>query len=45
MATKLNVLCRLCARKHEFLKDLLDESNKDLFDLIRQYTQIAVSIS
>lgn len=43
MASIVNDLCRLCAKKHAFLKDLLDENNKTIMDLIRNFTQINVS--
>lgn len=44
MASTANDLCRLCAKKHDFLKDLLDENNKSILDLIKNFTQINVSI-
>ncbi|XP_049881451.1 oocyte zinc finger protein XlCOF6-like [Pectinophora gossypiella] len=43
MATNIKDLCRLCAKKHEISKDLLDESNKHVLDLVRQFTQITVT--
>lgn len=43
MASTVNDLCRLCAKKHDFLKDLLEENNKSVMDLIRNFTQINVS--
>lgn len=36
-------LCRLCAKKDEFSKDLLEENNKNLLILIRDFMQITVS--
>ncbi|XP_026319861.1 zinc finger protein 660-like isoform X2 [Hyposmocoma kahamanoa] len=42
MASTANDLCRLCAKKHDFLKDLLDENNKSILDLIKNFTQINV---
>ncbi|XP_073957698.1 uncharacterized protein [Choristoneura fumiferana] len=36
-------LCRLCAKKDEFSKDLLEENSKNLLNLIRDFMQITVN--
>lgn len=43
MAMNLQELCRLCAAKDEFSKDLLDESNKNVLKMIQDIIQIFVS--
>lgn len=35
-------LCRLCASKDEFCKDILDENNKNILKLIKDFIQIVV---
>ncbi|KAG6440546.1 hypothetical protein O3G_MSEX001327 [Manduca sexta] len=42
MATNTKDLCRLCANKDEFSKDLLDESNKNILKLIKDFVQIVI---
>lgn len=38
-------LCRLCAKKDGFLKDLLDENNKNILKLLQDFIQIVVCIA
>lgn len=42
MATNMRDLCRLCAKKDGFLKDLLDENNKNILKLLQDFIQIVV---
>lgn len=44
MAMSVKDLCRLCAKKDEFSKDLLDESNRNILKLLQDFIQIIVSI-
>ncbi|XP_063395646.1 zinc finger protein 718-like [Cydia fagiglandana] len=41
----LKYLCRLCAKSDEFCKDLLEESNKNVMNMIRDFIQITISES
>ncbi|CAH2102537.1 unnamed protein product [Euphydryas editha] len=40
MAVNIKELCRLCAKKDEFSKDLKDEDNKNILKMIQQFIQI-----
>lgn len=42
MAINLKDLCRLCAQKDEFLKDLFDDNNKSVLKLIQDFIQIII---
>ncbi|KAJ0182533.1 hypothetical protein K1T71_001902 [Dendrolimus kikuchii] len=42
MAIILKDLCRLCAQKDEFSKDLFDENNKNILKVIQDFIQIIV---
>ncbi|KAJ8736375.1 hypothetical protein PYW08_007031 [Mythimna loreyi] len=42
MAMSLKDLCRLCAKKDEFSKDLLDESNRNVLKLLQDFIQIII---
>lgn len=42
MAMSVKDLCRLCAKKDEFSKDLLDESNKNVLKSIQDFIQIII---
>ncbi|CAB3239980.1 unnamed protein product [Arctia plantaginis] len=42
MAMDMKELCRLCAKKNDFSKDLLDESNRNVLKLIQDFIQIIV---
>lgn len=44
MAMNVKELCRLCAAKDEFSKDLLDDSNKNVLKMIQDIVQIFVSM-
>lgn len=43
MALNIKDLCRLCAKKDEFSKDLIDDSNKNVLKMIQEFIQIPVS--
>ncbi|XP_041975635.1 zinc finger protein 718-like [Aricia agestis] len=43
MANEMKDLCRLCGSKDEFLKDLKDENNKNILDMIKELLQIVVN--
>ncbi|CAH0724860.1 unnamed protein product, partial [Brenthis ino] len=42
MALNIKDLCRLCAKKDEFSKDLIDDSNKNVLKMIQEFIQIPV---
>lgn len=44
MAMDMKELCRLCAKKKDLSKDLLDESNQIVLKLIQDFIQVIVSI-
>ncbi|XP_047526781.1 zinc finger protein 43-like [Vanessa atalanta] len=43
MALNIKELCRLCAKKDEFSKDLKDENNKNILKMIQDFMQIPVA--
>lgn len=43
MATNIKELCRLCAKKDDFTKDLFDASNKSVMKLIKDLVHLTVS--
>lgn len=46
MAMSVKDLCRLCAKKvfDDFSKDLLDESNRNVVNILQDFVQIMVSV-
>lgn len=44
MEMTIKELCRLCAKRDEFSKDLIEESNKSILKIIQEFVQIAVSV-
>lgn len=45
MALNIKELCRLCAKKDEFSKDLVDEANKNVLKMIQEFIQIPVILA